>query len=140
MISKPISASDLFECKKCGDCCKGYGGTFVSPEDIQAIANFIGENPEDFQDRYCQLSGTRPVLLQDKNGYCVFWDEQCSIHPVKPKMCKAWPFIEGVASDVVNWHIMAQFCPGIRTDIPDDMVLKYVKKVVAKERLANMNM
>ena len=139
MTSNTISASDLFECKQCGDCCKGYGGTFVSPEDIQAIADFIGEDPRDFQKRYCQMSGGRPVLLQHKNGYCVFWDGQCSIHPVKPKMCKAWPFIEGVMADVANWHIMSQFCPGIRTDIPDDMVIDYVRRVVSKEQAPEFN-
>lgn len=132
MISDTIKASDLFECKKCGDCCKGYGGTFVSPDDIKAIAAFIGEPPERFPERYCQISGNRPVLAQHDNGYCVFWDGKCAIHPVKPRGCKAWPFIKGVLADVANWHIMSQFCPGIRTDLPDDMVLKYVRAVVAE--------
>jgi len=130
-MSNPIETYDLFECKKCGDCCKGYGGTFVSPDDINTIAAFIGEDPKDFIGRYCQVSGGRPVLAQSDNGYCVFWNSQCSIHPVKPRMCRAWPFIQGVLADVANWHIMAQFCPGIRTDIPDDMVVEYVRKAVA---------
>ena len=120
--------TDVFQCKQCGDCCKGYGGTFVSPGDIKAIVDFTGEDPEDFTGRYCQMSGDRPVLLQDDSGYCVFWDSHCTIHSVKPRMCRAWPFIEGVLADVANWHIMAQFCPGIRTDIPDDVVLEYVRK------------
>lgn len=132
MTSDVITASDLFDCKKCGDCCKGYGGTFVSSEDIKKIAEFIRENPENFSKRYCQMSGDRPVLLQNDNGYCVFWDGECSIHPVKPRMCKAWPFIASVVTDIVNWHIMAQFCPGIRTDIPDDMILKCVRMEIAK--------
>jgi Fe-S-cluster containining protein len=133
MTSETIKASDLFECKKCGDCCKGYGGTFVSPDDIKAIANFIGQNPNDFVGRYCQMSGDLPVLLQDDNEYCVFWDGQCTIHPVKPRMCRAWPFIEGVLADVANWHIMAQFCPGIRTDIQDEIVLEYVGRVIMEK-------
>jgi len=133
MTPNTVSASDLFECKKCGDCCKGYGGTFVSPDDIKAIADFIGEDPEDFPGRYCQMSGDQPVLLQDDSGYCVFWDDKCSIHPVKPRMCRAWPFIEGVMADVSNWYIMAQFCPGIRTDIPDDVVVEYVENAIRKQ-------
>ena len=133
MTSDTIRASDLFDCKMCGDCCKGYGGTFVSPDDIKAIADFIGEDTEGFVQRYCQMSGGKPVLLQGENGYCVFWDGKCSIHSVKPKMCKDWPFIKGVAIDVANWHIMSQFCPGIRTDMPDNMVVEYVKRVLAEK-------
>ncbi|MCJ7772610.1 MAG: YkgJ family cysteine cluster protein, partial [Desulfobacterales bacterium] len=68
MMSDPIEANYLFECKKCGDCCKGYGGTFVSPDDIKAIADFVGEDPEGFLGRYCRMSGTRPVLAQNNNG------------------------------------------------------------------------
>ena len=134
MMSDTITASDLFDCKKCGDCCKGYGGTFVSPDDVAAIADYIGETTEVFLERYCQMSGGRPVLSQDEDGYCVFWDGEglCSIHPVKPKMCRAWPFIQGVVADVANWHVMSQFCPGIRTDIPDSMILEYVEKAVFK--------
>lgn len=132
MTLETVSEIDLFECKKCGDCCKGYGGTFLSPEDITAISNYIGENPESFAQRYCQLSGGRPVLSQGENGYCIFWDDQCSIHPVKPHMCKAWPFINAVLVDIANWHIMAKSCPGIRADIPEDMVLEYVKKKFLK--------
>jgi Fe-S-cluster containining protein len=140
MTSDTIIASDLFECQNCGDCCKGYGGTFVSPDDIKVIAGFIGEDTKDFLKRYCQMSGDRPVLIQGDNGYCTFWDDQCTIHRVKPRMCRAWPFIEGVLADIANWHIMAQFCPGIRTDMPDDMILKYVSTVVAKGNLVDMNL
>ncbi len=124
-------SSDIFDCKKCGDCCNGYGGTFVTPDDIRAIANYIGTDPERFVSDYCQMSGGKPVLAQEENGYCVFWDEVCQIHQVKPRMCRAWPFLESVLTDVGNWRIMAASCPGIRTDLPDDVV----RECVRKERL-----
>lgn len=132
MASDIVTTSDLFECKKCGDCCHGYGGTFINDDDVKAIAEFIGEPLDEFLNRYCRLSGGKPVLAQNGNGYCVFWNGLCAIHPVKPRMCKAWPFIHGVLADVVNWHIMAQFCPGIRTDIPDDMIVAYVRQHIAE--------
>ena len=128
------NASDIFECKKCGDCCKGYGGTFVTAKDIEAISAYIKTDPKTFVADYCRMSGNRPVLAQGKNGYCVFWDGQCTIHPVKPRMCKAWPFIKSVLADVNNWHIMAALCPGIRTDVPDNIVKACVKKELLKFR------
>ena len=127
-----MKSSDIFKCKKCGDCCKGYGGTFVTEKNIIAIAAYIKADPEQFVVDYCKMSGKKPVLAQGKNGYCIFWEGQCTIHPVKPRMCKAWPFIESVLTDVNNWHIMASSCPGIRIDVPDSLVKECVKKELSK--------
>ncbi|MDM8526327.1 YkgJ family cysteine cluster protein [Desulfococcaceae bacterium HSG8] len=126
-----MEPSDIFTCKQCGDCCMGYGGTFVTAEDIRAIAAYIKTAPRDFVSDYCRMSGDRPVLAQGENGYCIFWNEVCTVHPVKPRMCRLWPFIESVLTDVTNWHIMAESCPGIRTDVPDDAVRECVKKELA---------
>jgi len=119
---------DIFNCKKCGECCKGYGGTFVTDKDIKAIAAYINSDPADFVKNYCVLSGNKPVIAQGKNGYCIFWDKICTIHPVKPRMCRAWPFIESVLTDITNWKIMAASCPGICTDVSDEAVKASVKK------------
>ena len=133
MPSDCIDPEELFDCRKCGDCCKGFGGTYLTAEDIETIAIYIGSDPEKFVDRYCSLSGTKPVLAQRKDGYCIFWDKICKIHPVKPLMCRKWPFIESILVDAENWLIMAGSCPGIQTDVPVDMVQKYVKKRLAKD-------
>jgi Fe-S-cluster containining protein len=120
--------SELFNCTKCGDCCKGFGGTYVTDADIDAIAAFVGVERRQFIERFCELSGGQPLIAQAASGYCVFWETVCTIHPVKPRMCKAWPFIDGIVKDVTNWHIMAASCPGMRTDVPDDQILGAVRK------------
>ena len=132
MPSDCICPEELFECRMCGDCCKGYGGTYLTAEDIEAISRYIGSKPENFLARYCSLSGTKPVLAQKSDGYCMFWDKICTIHPVKPCMCRKWPFIESILVDAKNWLIMADSCPGILADVPADKVQKYVKKKLAK--------
>ena len=126
--------SSIFKCKKCGDCCKGYGGTFVTPDDMDAICAYTGIDRKSFVNRYCQFSGDKPVLAVGKNGYCVFWDKICTIHPVKPRMCKAWPFIESLLIDIKNWHIMADSCPGMLTDLPDDQVFAIVSKKIGQSK------
>ena len=123
----------LFDCRQCGDCCRGYGGTYVSEEDIRRIAAYIGEDPARFIERYCQMSGRRPVLAQAANGYCVFWDKLCTIHPVKPRMCRRWPFIDAVLVDIQNWKSMGASCPGIRTDLPDDVVREEISPLITEE-------
>jgi len=78
------------------------------------------------------MSGGKPVLAQGKDAYCIFWDELCTIHPVKPSMCKNWPFIKSVLVDINNWQIMAALCPGIRTDLPDSVVKECIRKELTK--------
>ena len=35
----------LFACRQCGECCKGYGGTYVSRIDVDAISAYLGVDP-----------------------------------------------------------------------------------------------
>lgn len=121
----------LFACTRCGDCCKGYGGTYLSDADIVAISRYIGISPDRLTARYTCKSGDRRLLAQGENGYCVFWDKVCTIHPVKPKMCRQWPFIPSILVDVVNWRAMAASCPGMNADAPDRQILDCVKKKLA---------
>ena len=112
----------------CGDCCKGFGGTYVTHSDIKRIARHKHIRPQSLIKTYCVNSGNRLVLAQQKNGYCIFWDKVCTIHPVKPKMCEAWPFIRSVLIDVGNWHSMASMCPGMRTDVSDRDIRRCVRQ------------
>jgi Fe-S-cluster containining protein len=120
----------LFECTQCGDCCKGYGGTYLTESDIGAISAFIGVDATEFRRRYCVLSGDRPVLTQQSNGYCIFYHRNCSIHPVKPRMCRQWPFIRSLMADIANWHQMASVCPGMNTQLDDQQLLAAIRRVM----------
>ena len=124
MVSDPI----FFECTQCGDCCRGYGGTYLSEADMEAIADHIGISKAELIERYCTLSGNRYVLTQRDDGFCVFWDRLCTIHAVKPKMCRQWPFIPSLLKDVGNWRIMASVCPGIHADADEEHLRAYVLK------------
>ena len=128
MESKP----SLFECTQCGDCCKGYGGTYLTESDITKIATFIGVGTAEFKKRYCALSGNRPILTQQGNGYCIFFDGNCSIHAVKPNMCRKWPYIESLMVDIANWRIMAGVCPGMNKDLDEQHLMAAIRKEMEK--------
>ena len=133
-MSDIVTPEALFECQQCGDCCKGFGGTYVAEKDIQAIAGYIHASPRRFRERFCQPSGSRWVLRQGENGYCVFWrDGLCGIHPVKPRMCRQWPFIRSILVDVRNWRAMAASCPGMNADGVERQILACVKRKLAGE-------
>ena len=133
MTSSKKTETPLFECRQCGDCCQGYGGTYVTAADIRRIAAYIGEDPNAFVQRYCQMSAGRPVLAQAEDGNCIFHKALCRIHPVKPRMCRRWPFIDAVLEDIQNWKIMGASCPGICTDLPDAIVREGVARAIAEE-------
>ena len=130
METKELKSTDIFECTMCGKCCQGYGGTYVTDADIKAIAAYIGKPQDIVRDEYCQISGGRPVLAQGKDGKCIFFKDKCSIHPVKPKMCRKWPFLGAVLRDEMNWKIMASCCPGCKGDVPIDHVKAVIKALL----------
>jgi Fe-S-cluster containining protein len=82
-------------------------------------------------------SGSGWVLAQGEDGYCVFARSAlCTIHPVKPRMCRSWPFIEGVLRDPGNWAIMAGACPGMRTDISEKTIVRCVREALSAPKPA----
>ena len=131
MDSEFNTGDDIFQCQQCGECCTGFGGTYVTDKDIEKIAGYINIETEKFISKFCDLSGTRYVLSQGENEKCIFFDmeKQCTIHPVKPYMCRAWPFIQAVVNHPENWNAMAGACPGMKKDIPE----KILKKIVSEE-------
>ena len=124
-----MNSKDFFSCTQCGTCCKGFGGTYVSQQDINAIGRFLNLPSEQVQTRYCVASGPSLVLSQRFDGYCIFWDGNCTIHPVKPHMCRQWPFISALRTDPTNWKIMADTCPGMHQDIDADTLLSYLDSI-----------
>jgi len=123
----PECPEDFFKCRQCGDCCNGFGGTRLSDRDIYAIADYLEISTDQLIAKYCQVAGKALHLAQKKDGYCIFWDQLCTIHPVKPRMCRAWPFIESILIDPDNWQIMAGMCPGIDPDAPPEKLKACVR-------------
>jgi Fe-S-cluster containining protein len=133
MGSDEAACDALFACTRCGDCCNGYGGTYLSATDIDAISRYLGISADRLVMRYTRKSGGRRLIAQGDNGYCIFWDKVCTIHPVKPKMCRQWPFIPSLLVDVGNWQAMAASCPGMDADAPHEKILDCVKKVLDRQ-------
>jgi Fe-S-cluster containining protein len=74
-----------FECLKCGKCCT----LTVEPDedDIKKI-ELLGHKRMNF---------LRNGALRKKDGVCMFLEKkdgtyQCSIHEMKPKVCRQYPF------------------------------------------------
>ncbi|MBF0201437.1 MAG: YkgJ family cysteine cluster protein [Desulfamplus sp.] len=135
-ISK--TEDDIFKCRMCGSCCSGFGGTYVSREECLAISQFIGCDPASFREKYCSVSGSGYVLATSEDGNCIFFDDKkgCTIHPVKPPMCRKWPFIEAVIHHPENWNVMAGSCPGMKKDVPWDVLKKIISVKINNQNIA----
>jgi Fe-S-cluster containining protein len=127
------NCEQVFDCTLCGDCCRGFGGTYLLESDIASISEHVSVAPDQFVRNYCTPSGSRLVLRQREDGYCIFWDKVCTIHSVKPRMCRRWPFLKSVLVDEINWRSMGSMCPGIRTDVSMDKVRACIESSVAAE-------
>lgn len=126
------SDSTFFNCVQCGDCCKGFGGTYLTDKDMAAIANHLNICVDELKENYCAPSGTRYVLAQRPDGFCIFFEQNCSIHAIKPRMCRQWPYIDSLLKDIGNWRIMSSVCPGIRADADEDQLREFVCAALGK--------
>jgi Fe-S-cluster containining protein len=135
MTSEYQTLDDIFHCRMCGQCCLGFGGTYVTAGDIERISRYVQVDPDTFVARYCDMTGAGPVLTQGGDERCIFFDElkQCTIHPVKPRMCRAWPFLKTVVNHPENWDAMASACPGMVPSVPRADLVRIVSAHI-KER------
>ncbi|WP_300667708.1 YkgJ family cysteine cluster protein [Desulfoluna sp.] len=132
MTQGTLTSDDIFQCTQCGECCTGFGGNYMTPEDVDRIAAFVGVSRERFLEDYCQMVDGLPVIAVGEDGRCVFFRGNCTIHEVKPRMCRAWPFIDAVARVPSNWELMAGACPGIQTGFPLEEVRRIVRLEIDK--------
>ncbi len=107
--------SAVFNCQQCGDCCAGRGGIHVRPHEVEAMAALLSMSVDDFCSEYVENSITGPRLTVAANGFCVFMGEgnRCRVHPVKPFICRQWPFLPILLLEADELEHAKGACPGI---------------------------
>ena len=105
----------VFQCRQCGDCCAGRGGIFVKPQEVEEMAALLGMGVEEFCRLYVEASAMGPRLAIANNGFCVFLMEGnlCRVHPMKPFICRQWPFLPALLVDAEELEHAKTVCPGI---------------------------
>jgi Fe-S-cluster containining protein len=90
-----MSKNARYECTGCGNCCRWEGHVHVTQREIEAIAEYLGIELEEFLERYTELTRNRQglSLIDQENGACFFLteDNRCRIQPVKPQQCRDFP-------------------------------------------------
>lgn len=116
MSDEPWYADGLrFSCTQCGDCCTGEPGyVWMNDEELQALAEFLGEPLEHVVGLYTQAGSRGRTLREKGNGDCVFYDRSrgCTIYSIRPRQCRTWPFWESNIRTPEAWERTCDICPG----------------------------
>ncbi len=72
------------------------------------------------------------VLKNIPDGRCLFYDDGCSIYPVRPDQCKTYPFWFENLRSVKKWRRLSRECPGIGCGplYSKDKILKIVQSTM----------
>lgn len=112
----PFYAEGLrFACQQCHNCCRGPQPGWVYPTklEIQSIARRLGLSGFDFRREYLVTDAEGEVSLRIKaNGDCVFWDQGCTIYPVRPRQCRTYPFWPENLASPEAWATVEKTCHG----------------------------
>jgi Fe-S-cluster containining protein len=104
-----------FQCTRCGNCCTGAPGfVWVNEEEVEAIAEHLGEPAGRVEALYTRAVDRRRSLRERSNGDCVFFerDKGCTIYSVRPRQCRTWPFWESNLATPETWQRTQRRCPG----------------------------
>ncbi len=111
-----------FDCRRCGDCCLGRGGVRLNEEEAARAAAFLGMGLDEFV-RAFLVPGAPPWDIGcGESSRCLFSrpDGLCRIHPVKPKICRDWPYLPGPLAVESAFLEAKSACPGLSRDLTWD--------------------
>jgi Fe-S-cluster containining protein len=104
-----------FECQPgCTNCCRARGFVYITEDDLQRAASYLGMKPAQFERRYVYRTRHLLRLRKPRNSQCYFLrDDGCSIHPSKPTQCTLFPFWPELVENRDSWKLTGANCPGI---------------------------
>lgn len=104
-----------FECVPgCTACCERPGFVYLTEQDVERAARFLGLTPQEFERRYVYRTRYRLRLRKPRGWGCYFLTSRgCSIHPVKPVQCRLFPFWPELVEERQAWEELSSWCPGV---------------------------
>lgn len=121
----------VFECKRCGECCKGLGGIYLGIDELFKISSGLRIGIHSFLKNYCEISSGKIRVKPNKDGYCIFYNQhkKCTIHLFKPAICARWPFFPANIEDKHSFEIAKSACPGIKRSITHAEFVEAAKRI-----------
>lgn len=106
----------IFECRRCGTCCLGRGGARLDEAQAEKVAAHLGLPLADVARLYLDPGPPPWDIGVGDDGFCLFHqpDGRCRIHPVKPEVCRQWPYLQALLTRESAFSDALQACPGLR--------------------------
>jgi uncharacterized protein len=115
-MMQALEKQTVFDCQQCGECCRGERGILVTPAELTAMAAHLGLTQADFAARYLVDTPLGPQLASP-GGSCVMQaGNLCRVHPVKPRICREWPFLGALLKHADEFEAAKGACPGLAAD------------------------
>ncbi|MBA3974759.1 MAG: hypothetical protein C0504_11155 [Candidatus Solibacter sp.] len=104
-----------FRCQPgCIRCCDNKGFVYLTEADLIRIAGALKLTPAQFESHYVYRTRRTLRLRSPRRRNCQFLTSNgCSIHPVKPEQCRAYPFWPEILASHDRWLAESAACPGI---------------------------
>ncbi len=106
----------VFSCRQCGECCRGEKGILVTPAELEAMAAYLSLPTAEFAARYLVDTAMGPQMATRKGSCVMQQDELCLVHPVKPRICREWPFLKALMDHADEFAAAKEACPGLAAE------------------------
>lgn len=141
------AADVIFECARCGRCCRGGGYAIVRDQDISQIANGIGSSPKEVREAFTDpdpenRQGIRMLKNIGPDNLCSFYDpnnKSCKIYDFRPVVCRTHPMMNILPGHELMLH---PNCPGtanlvntLRMKKDDTFVKRYMERLRRKKKV-----
>jgi Fe-S-cluster containining protein len=127
----PKTAAEVFNCQQCGECCQGRGGIFPTPGEIDRIAQYLKTTVEHLKQEFLEMTPSGLAVKNKPGGGCVFNEQgRCRIHPVKPRICRDWPFLPAILLHASEFEAAKEACPGLNPDSKHEDFLHYWREKI----------
>jgi len=127
--------SKAFECQMCGHCCQGEGGIIMTAKDRKRLAGHLEISEQELIEKHSETVNGKIRLQSREDGYCVFYNEGCGVHPGRPDICRAWPFFRGNLIDETSWEMIQEYCPGVNPEAGHALFVEEGKEYIRAEGL-----
>jgi uncharacterized protein len=129
-MNQSLEKQPVFDCRQCGECCRGDRGILATAAEIEAMAVYLGLSRADFAARYLVDTPLGPQLASP-GGVCVMQDGNlCRVHPVKPRICREWPFLRALLEHADEFEAAKGACPGLATDAGHEEFIRAAREQV----------
>ena len=88
----------------------------MTRKDVLRLSAHLELSVDEFLSRHTVTKNNKVFLQSGPDGYCVFYEHGCGVHPARPDICRAWPFFRGNLIDETSWEMALDYCPGINRE------------------------